>query len=358
MSELSIIFASQNCEWEQTIKNADSYDFYHLPGYHTLHERQGDGTGTLLVYEEDNKFIALPLMIREISQIPGLETFTDYRDATSVYGYPGPICNAAARRDQSFIARFHQQLNRYALSQGWVSVFSRLNPLLKNHQLLTHHGEIIGLGDTIIIDLGLTEEEQTAQYRKSHRYEVRRARREGMKVHHDAEWKNYEAFIDLYHRTMQRVHAAPHYFFNRTYFDDLRTALGNRLRLYVATMNGNFCAASLFVKTQNIIEYHLSASSDDCLKWAPSKLIIDEVRQWGKVSGARWLHLGGGVGSQEDALFRFKAGFSPLRRRFFIWKWIVQPQVYEQLVRKREQWVRKHNESISDSSYFPSYRHP
>ena len=356
MSELAIIFSNQNREWEQAIERAEGYDFYHLPGYHALHEKQGDGEGTLLVYEEGDKFIALPLMVREINQVPGLEKFTNYRDATSVYGYPGPVVNTTARLDQAFIARFHHQLHHYALSQGWVSVFSRLNPLLKNHQFLTIHGEIVGLSDTVVIDLGLTEEEQIAQYRKSHRYEIRRARREGMKVYHDAEWESYEAFIDLYHQTMQRVHAASHYFFSRDYFNDLRKVLGDRLRLYVATMDGNLCAASLFVKTHNIIQYHLSASSDDCLKWAPSKLIIDEARRWGKESGARWLHLGGGVGSQEDALFRFKAGFSPLRRRFFIWKWIVQPYVYQNLVEARRSWYRSHGQSFPDTSFFPAYR--
>lgn len=358
MSEISTIFSEQKLEWEQALTRADSYDFYHLPSYHTLHEKQGEGKGTLLVYEEDNKFIALPLLVREISQIPGLETFTDYRDATSVYGYPGPIVNAAARQDEAFLSRFHHKLNQYARTQGWISVFSRLNPLLNNHLLLNGLGDVISLSDTVAIDLTLPEEEQTARYRKSHRYEIRRARREGMTVYHDNEWRDYERFIDLYIQTMKRVQAAPHYFFNRTYFDNLRAALGNRLRLYVATMDGDICAASLFVRTQNIIEYHLSASSVDCLKWAPSKLIIDEARQWGNRIGVRWLHLGGGVGSREDALLRFKAGFSPLRFRFFIWKWIVQPQIYNQLVQARDQWYRQPAQRPPDSTYFPSYRRP
>ncbi len=355
MADLIRICSEQAQEWRQVLTRAGDYDFYHLPGYHALHEQQGEGKGTLLVFEEGDKLIALPLMVRKIN-VPGLEAFADYRDATSVYGYPGPIANVAARNDHAFLSRFHHRLRRFAHSQGWISVFSRLNPLLENHPLLEGLGKVISLSDTVVIDLSVPEEEQVARYRKGHRYEIRRARREGMMVYHDAEWKNYMTFVNLYTQTMKRVHASPYYFFDRAYFDKLRIALGDRLRLYVATMGGNICAASLFVSTRKIIQYHLSASAADCRKWAPSKVIIDEVRQWGSAIGARWLHLGGGVGSQTDALFHFKAGFSPLRRRFFIWKWIVQPQIYEQLVQKRERWLYQHDHTVPGSSFFPSYR--
>jgi hypothetical protein len=340
------------------LEQTTGYDFYHLPGYHELHEKQGEGAGVMLVYAEDDKIIALPLLVRDVSSIPGLGAFRGYYDATSVYGYAGPIASRPARTDSAFLARFHHQLQAFAIERQWVSIFSRLHPLLNNHLLLTGNGETIGLSDTISIDLTLPPAEQFARYRKSHRYEVRRARREGLTVLHDHARSAYGEFIRLYTDTMRRVHAAEHYFFDQAYFDGLQAALGARLHLFLAVKEGDICAASLFVHTHDIIQYHLSASAEGCMQWAPSKLIIDHVRQWGSEMGARWLHLGGGVGSSEDDLFRFKKGFSPDHHRFYIWKWIVQPEIYDTITEARYRWLIDHTPDLSahSSSFFPAYR--
>ena len=351
-----ILSVSNKAEWKDVLYRIGAYDFYHLPEYHGLHEKRGEGLGRLVIYEEGDKLVALPLLIREVSTIPGLEEFGDYRDATSVYGYPGPLANVHGRADEEFLGQFAQLLDSYARSQNWVSVFSRLHPLLANHQLLTEIGSVFGLSDTIAIDLTIPPDEQIVRYRKSHRYEIRRARREGIEVIIDTNWEFYASFVEMYLDTMRRVGASTHYFFDQSYFDGLRRALENHLHLFVARMGGQLCAASLFVLTADIVQYHLSASNEDCLKWAPSKLIIDESRKWAISNNARWLHLGGGVGSSEDALFRFKAGFSPERYRFHIWKWIVNPDLYEQMTRQRQHWLTAQDIPIPQSNYFPAYR--
>ena len=66
--------------------------------------------------------------------------------------------------------------------------------------------------------------------------------------------------------------------------------------------------------------------------------MLDTVRLWATERGARVLHLGGGVGSKADSLFQFKAGFSDRRHLFHIWRWIVQPDIYERLCRQRDAW--------------------
>ena len=113
---------------------------------------------------------------------------------------------------------------------------------------------------------------QWAHYRKSHRYEVRRSRREGVRVYRDVGWGEYDAFLGLYSDTMRRLNAEPRYFFGKEYFDDLRKLLGTRLHLFVAEVGGRVCAASRFVHTNNIIQYHFSATDESFLKLAPSKV--------------------------------------------------------------------------------------
>ena len=332
MSTTAILSLDQKQEWDEVLSQIGQYDFYHLASYHKVAEQNGEGEAILIMYREDEQKVgALPLLTRSVAEVPAL-SHSPFKDATSVYGYPGPIVSQAAQKDGSFFLRFQQAIDQIAQQLNIVSVFSRLNPILENQQFILELGEAVCLSNTVAIDLSIQEETQFAQYRKSHRYEVRRAKREGMVCYRDCEWVHFEKFIELYTVTMHRAEAARYYFFDQQYFSALRDALGDKLALFVAELEGNICSAALFVHNQDIVQYHLSGSDNAYRKLAPAKLIIDTAREWGNEIGAKFLHLGGGVGSQEDSLFQLKAGFSPNRHPFFIWKWIVQPNVYEELV--------------------------
>jgi len=350
---LNLITAEHQEEWQEILDQVLTYDFYHLPGYHLLGKKQDQPV--MIVYREGNMLAALPLILRNITNISGLEG-CQYKDATSVYGYPGPLFNRFGAQDCKFIHRFHQAITSFALEHNIVTVFSRLHPLLENHRGLQGIGTVTALSRTVSIDLSLETDNQFAQYRKSHRYEVRRARRDGMIAYHAQDWSAYDKFIHLYTQTMKRVNAAPQYFFDQDFFDNLKFVLKDHLHLFVAELDGNVCAASLFVRTGNIIQYHLSGSDENYSKWAPTKLIIDEARLWGKQAGAHYLHLGGGVGSNNDSLFELKAGFSPAQHTFYIWQWKVQNKVYDELINARADWLEKNGKKLIGKDFFPLYR--
>jgi len=70
------------------------------------------------------------------------------------------------------------------------------------------------------------------------------------------------------------------------------------------------------------VQYHLSATPDGEVRSGGAKVILDEVTKWARERGSRWLHLGGGLGgSEDDPLFRFKAGFSKIRLPFKVARW-------------------------------------
>ena len=86
----------------------------------------------------------------------------------------------------------------------------------------------------------------------------------------------------------------------------------------------------------------------------PIKLVIDAMRIEATEQGYTHFNLGGGRGSHEDSLFRFKSGFSKEFKEFKIWKYIVNECVYSEL-------VEHHFEDYSDLnlenvSFFPAYR--
>ena len=69
------------------------------------------------------------------------------------------------------------------------------------------------------------------------------------------------------------------------------------------------------------------------------------ARQHYTAAGAEIFHLGGGRGSGEDSLFRFKAGFSAARHRFALWCWVIDEPAYAGLTGGQP-----------PTAYFPAYR--
>src|SRR6266516_3288621 len=94
MAGLQVLHTTDNDQWMELLTRSCQYDFYHLPNYHALAERQGEGTARLFVYTEGQYSIALPLLLRTVQDTPGLEQVgADWKDAASVYGYAGPIAS-------------------------------------------------------------------------------------------------------------------------------------------------------------------------------------------------------------------------------------------------------------------------
>ena len=78
------------------------------------------------------------------------------------------------------------------------------------------------------------------------------------------------------------------------------------------------------------------------------------VRGWAKQRGNRVMHLGGGVGSADDSLLRFKLGFSPLRHGFSTLRVVIDEPEYRRLVAAHGGVL----DPESRSGFFPAYRHP
>lgn len=350
---MRIIDCTEKLQWQKVLDQCISYDFYHLPAYSMLEAQRANYSAKLFVYEEGDAIVALPLIIRPLDESPqsGQEK---YYDATSVYGYCGPVTNQQWT-NYAFFERFGNALQSHLYELRVISVFSRLHPILGNDAGLCV-GEVLALGETVSIDLTLSVEEQFGFYRKSHRYEIRKARAKNIAVIHDARLNYFDDFINLYIETMQRVNADKHYYFDRAYFDQLQSILGKNLHLFAAIHDKKVISAALFTVFNGLVEYHLSGSSTDELNYAASKLVIDEVRLWANKNSAITLHLGGGLGSREDELFLFKSGFSRVRQTFKIWRFIVDHDRYDLEVQKRRKWLSAQGWRFVDENYFPLYR--
>jgi CelD/BcsL family acetyltransferase involved in cellulose biosynthesis len=328
--------------WTSVLQDA-AHSFHHLPAYVRLAARQEGGEARALLVEGPAGTMLLPLVVRPVGE--------GAHDAVSPYGYGGPILDRSADPD-----RLHDALRegiRLLASLGFVSLFVRFHPLLPAAPP-DGIGTGVRHGETVAVDLARPPEVLWRETRRDHRLQIGRALRAGHEVVVGAGDEHLATFGRLYRATMARRGAASTYFFDDAYFEELRDALADRLRLVLVIIDEAVAAAAVFVEADGIVEYHLSATDPRFVRSGPTKLMIHVVREWARGRGNRWLHLGGGVGAAADSLFDFKAGFSPVRRPFWTLRVVVDESRYERLVAVHDPG---RDPTVGDG-FFPLYRKP
>jgi hypothetical protein len=355
---MQILTTAQPLEWMKVVERCP-YDFYHLPQYHAVAEKCGEGAALLFQYTEADCSIALPLMIRSLRSVPGIRSGAHHKDATSVYGYPGPI-TSSADVPSGMVRNFQKQLHEHLLDMGVVAVFSRLHPILgRQENLLAGLGECARINQTVSIDLTLAAEAQRAGFRSSLKTALNKLRRKGMTCVHDPQGSYLDKFVDIYYETMRRVDATSGYFFPRDYFYNMWRELNGRIHLAVCLVEGEVCCGGLFVECNDILQYHLGATPNARLDLAPMKLLLDEMRIWANGRGLKSFHLGGGVTPHaDDPLLHFKLGFSRRTHDFIVWRWVLDAPAYDRLCEEQSQWSEANGFLEPAGAYFPKYRTP
>ena len=359
MSNYKLIPVDDHDQWIDALELCGKYDTYHLPDYHLLAKEQKEGTPFLFFFQDEGYFAACPFLLRQISDVQGLEDSQSF-DVTSVYGYPGIVTNIenGSINSENFRRDFQKALLHILTDKQVIAFFSRQNPLFQTSWLFRGMGDIQAMGKTVAIDLTQSMHEQEKNMTKGHRYDIRKAKESGIFAYEDKEFDKLDDFILIYNETMKRNGAMEYYFFSKSYYNELKRSLGNKIKLFVAEKDDVLISASLFLVTGKIIQYHLSGTPDSCLRYSGAKVILDKVRRWGASQGYKWLHLGGGLGSMEDSLFRFKSGFSKLKFSFEIIKAIIEPQIYDELVVQKNHWIESCGYEKESDNYFPNYRAP
>ena len=328
-------------EWQSILNDIGNYDFYHTYDYHQI-SKNNDEDPVLITYIENDVLIALPLIIRNI---PG----TSYNDATSVYGYAGPISkNTDGVFDNT---KFVNELKSFFNEQNIITVFSRLNPFIKNQlSIIEGLGEKPSTGDIVSLDLTEDLDIQRAKYSRRTKTHVNKSRR-FCTVRQAANRNEIDQYIDIYYENMDRVNATKSYYFSKDYFYKLIDSNDFESEILVIEHNESkqIIAGAMFIKTNDIVQYHLSGAKNDFLELTPAKLLIDEMRVKATEEGYKVLNLGGGLGGQNDSLFSFKSSFSKNFTDFKVWKYILNEQIYKELTKEKEV-------SEEQKNFFPLYR--
>ena len=341
---LRIIGINYCTEWDNIVKSFDSYDVYYLSGYVKAFQIHGDGEPQLLYYE-DNGLRAMYVYMKRHTAIEGLY------DSITPYGYGGVHFegNTSSTNLEAFWSAYVNKMKELNI----VDNFVRYHPVLANAQPMKQISEVIDLGKTIALDLSSPEVIWDNIVSKN-RNMIRKADKNGIEIHHSKDYVLFEEFIRIYNATMDKDNATDYYYFKEDFYKSIHTDLYDNYEMFYAVFEGKIIAMSIMIFANNQMHYHLSGSLIEYRNLAPSNLLLYKAALWGCEQGFKTFHLGGGVGSGEDNLYKFKAAFNRNSDyQFSIAKHIFDQDKYDLLVNERASHDVDFNKN---SPFFPLYR--
>lgn len=274
-----------------------------------------------------------------------------YFDSVTPYGYGGVLFegNTSEENLQTFWDAYVEVMR----AEGIVDNFVRYHPVLANAVPMKQISTVIDLGKTVAFDLSSSEviwENITSKNRNM----IRKAEKNGIEIRHGKGLELFQDFKRIYNATMEKDQAEEYYFFGDAFYESIHRDLHDNYEMFYAVLNGEIIAMSIMLFANKQMHYHLSGSMIEYRNLAPSNLLLYKAALWGCEQGFKTFHLGGGVGSGEDNLFKFKAAFNRKSDyQFSIGKEIFDQEKYDELVAER---ASRDSEFDKNSKYFPLYR--
>jgi Acetyltransferase (GNAT) domain len=343
----------QNPLWSQTLRKLH-HDIYHLPDYVYLEAKRTRTTAEAVVIEDSENIFFVSYLLRSCDDI--FEQ-TEIFDITSPYGYSGVLLSETASNNQAFINYALAEIKQLFKSKGICSAFLRLHPILTtNPTEIFPSDNLVETGETVSIDLTLSESQIWAHTRKGHQSTINKCKRLGFTSRMVSVTDNIEIFKAIYDETMDRVEAKQAYYFDSGYFTDLLMLGTDKLHLCFVEFENEIAAACLFFECCGIVQAHLGGTRNQFLPHSPFNLLLHDIRLWAKARKNNFLHIGSGVGGTKDSLFTFKSGFSRQRHQWFALRLITDIEKYQELVELRARYLHVESKELLASKYFPAYR--
>lgn len=358
---IQIYDMTQRKEWDEVVRSFAEYDVYYLSGYVRAFEIHGDGEPCLLYYQEEvsgstgsptGKLRAIYVFMKRKTAIEGVY------DSITPYGYGGVLFDTSAcsvtgaptgEQLKAFWTAYVEKMKELNI----VDNFVRYHPVLANAVPMKEVSDVIDLGKTVAFHLDSPEVIWENIVPKN-RNMIRKAEKNGIEIHHAHDMVLFADFIRIYNATMDKDNAEEYYYFGEEFYKSIHEDLAGHYEMFYATLDGLIIAMSIMLFANKKMHYHLSGSMMEYRNLAPSNLLLYKAALWGCEQGYKTFHLGGGVGSGEDNLYKFKAAFNRKSDyQFSIAKMVFDQEKYDALVEER---AARDPEFNRESKFFPLYR--
>lgn len=341
---LTVLTLDQSDKWDSIVRSFRDYDTYWLSGYVKAFRIHGDGEPLLFFCENGDTRGINVVMKRDIAKdkhFEGVIGEGEYFDLATPYGYGGWLIEGDNTQ------QLFSEYNDWLVRNGIISEFVRFHPMIGNHAACSDFYEVIRLGEVVHMDLDSPETIWTNITSKN-RNMIRKAMKNGVTIYNGRYPEIYESFRNIYNGTMDKDNADPYYYFGKEFYASILEDLPHNAQVFYAEKDGIIIAASIILAANGRMNYHLSGSLKEYGTFAPTNYLLYEAAVWGSMNGYRTLYLGGGVGSGEDSLFKFKRAFyKGDLNNFHIGKKIFDQEKYEKLLAMRGE---------IESNFFPKYR--
>ena len=341
---IQIYDMTQRKEWDEMVRSFAEYDVYYLSGYVRAFEIHGDGEPQLLYYEA-NGLRGIYVYMKRKTAIDGVY------DSITPYGYGGFLLegNQSEENLKELWAAYMQKMKELNI----VDNFVRYHPVLANAVPMKVCSDVIDLGKTVAMDL-TSEEVIWTNIHSKNRNMIRKAEKNGIEIKHGQGLELFDVFIKIYNATMDKDNAEEYYYFKPEFYRSIHEDLKDNYELFWAEYEGKIIAMSIMIFANGRLNYHLSGSDIEYRNLAPSNLLLYKAALWGCEKGMKTFHLGGGVGSGEDNLYKFKAAFNRKSDyQFSIAKMVFDQEKYDALVEER---ASRDPDFNRESKFFPLYR--
>jgi hypothetical protein len=258
-----------------------------------------------------------------LTDIPG----TSRRDASSPYGYGGPLSSTG---DPLFLAAAWRAYAGWMREQRVAVEYVRFHPMLCNER---HYrgGHIADNRQVVWVDLDAGD--IAANYAVRLRQTLKKAVGAGLVYEETAFAPHAGKFARYYRAAMHEMRADPFYLFDDEYFE--RMAMTGLARLGICRHAGSACewlTACLFLDSHGLREYHLAATNNEGRRAGASSFALHEAALAARSQGMHQLYLGGGTdGNPGDPLLFFKSSFSPRRLTYRTGWTVFDPPGYDEL---------------------------
>lgn len=341
---LQILNIEQSEQWDKIVQSFGKYDVYWLSGYVKGFRIHGDGEPFLFFYKDNNVRGINVVMKRDVAKdthFVGKIEEAKYYDFSCPYGYGGWLIEGE-NADGLFSA-----YEKWCVKNNIVSEFVRFHPIVKNHEKCTSFYEVIQLGE--VVHMGLQSPEIIwTNITSKNRNVIRKAIKNNVKIYNGRYPEIYEIFRSIYNSTMDKDNAKKYYYFEPEFYKSILKDLPQNAQIFYAVKDEIIIAASIILATNRMMNYHLSGSLREYNSLAATNLLLYKAALWGFANGYKSFYLGGGVGSSEDSLFKFKRAFyKGDLNHFFIGRKIFKQDKYNELLGMR---------NSTEIGYFPKYR--
>ena len=341
---IKIFNLNQAKDWDNLVQSFINYDVYYLSGYVKAFFIHGDGDPHLFYYNE-NGLRGIYVYMKRKTAIEGVY------DSITPYGYGGFLLEGDETEEN--IKSLWKAYVEKMKSENIVDNFVRYHPVLANAIPMKVCSDVIDLGKTVSMDLS-SEDVIWKNIHSKNRNMIRKAEKNGIVIKHGQGLELFDDFIKIYNATMDKDNAEPYYYFKPEFYKSIHEDLKDNYEMFWAEYEGKIIAMSIMIFANGRLNYHLSGSDLQYRNLAPSNLLLYKAAMWGMEKGMKTFHLGGGVGSGEDNLYKFKIAFNRFSDcQFSIAKHVFDNEKYDELVAERASCDAEFDK---ESKFFPLYR--